>query len=44
MPAIRAPIDYNGTTTQGALICQFTKNVHVISAVLALGYEKVKIV
>lgn len=31
---------YNPATTPQPLICQFTKNAHAISAVLAVGYEK----
>jgi hypothetical protein len=34
---------YNCTTTQKPVICQFSGNTHLISALIAVLYKKVKI-
>ncbi len=34
---------YNPTTTRKPIICQFFKNTHLISALIAAPYKKVKI-
>jgi hypothetical protein len=43
MPPFSLANHYNPPTTRKPLICQFPKNTHLISALIAVSYKNVKI-